>query len=616
MTRWVRVCVTVVVGCGCALACGSEGDEFTPGKKQDSGSGGSGGATGGSAGSSGGNAGSAGSTPDAGGAAGADAAPDVVCDDLDGDGSTTCDGDCDDNDATSYPGATEICGDLADNDCANGADDTCVGLGTFVSELTGDDANPGTQTQPVKTIGKGIANAQTIQATSAGPIDVYVGEGSYPEKVSLIETVNLVGGFSCNAQPCSWTRDPAVYLATIENQDSEGVLADSSITRQTRLDGFVVHGQSSAPATIGVVGVTLAGGTPTIANNTITAGDSSSPGGLAGRSIGLLLYGPSNDVKGARIEANDIRGGGAPTDTSAGIFFEGGGVPGFNYAEIVSNQISGGSGKNAQAITAWSSGIGTLIQNNDIQAGSGTGTAWGIAIGGKALIDSNRINADPAKLAKCQQSGFCGGIRSDSSTIVVTNNIVFGVEGQQSAAVLLGEFEIPAGSVTLNSNYLDGGGMANGFLSTALALQHGQCCGQVTIVGRVANNVLAGGKAGTRYGVYELKVSGKAAHPELLMNNDFFVPNPTANDGYYQHVDVFSVITKAVTLADVAALGSKLPLVSGNIEGDPQFDSTYHLPTGSPAINAGTLVDLPAKDFEGEARPKGTLGDIGPDEAE
>ncbi|MNC94942.1 hypothetical protein D3C83_119330 [compost metagenome] len=76
------------------------------------------------------------------------------------------------------------------------------------------------------------------------------------------------------------------------------------------------------------------------------------------------------------------------------------------------------------------------------------------------------------------------------------------------------------------------------------------------------------------------------------------------------------MITKAVTLADVAALGSKLPLVSGNIEGDPLFDATYHLPTGSPAINAGTLVDLPPKDFEGEARPKGTLGDIGPDEAE
>lgn len=615
MTDWVRVCATVVVASGCALACGSEGEEFTPGT-QDSGSGGSGGtSSGGSAGSAG-SAGAAGSpTPDAGGAAGADAAPDVVvCDDIDGDGSTTCDGDCDDNDATSYPGATEICGDAADNDCANGADDTCAGVGTFVSELTGDDANPGTQAQPVKTIAKGIANAQTIQAATPGPIDVYVGEGAYPEKVVLMESVSLVGGFSCNAQPCSWTRDPAVYIATIDNQDSEGVLADASITRQTRLDGFNVHGQSSSPASIGVVGVTLAGGTPTIVNNSIAAGDSGAPGGQAGRSIGVLLYGPSNDVKGARIEANEIRGGGAPSDTSAGIFFDGGGKPGFNYAEVVSNSISGGTGKNAQAITAWSSGTGTLIQNNDIQAGDASGAAWGIAIGGKALIDSNRINVDATKLAKCQQSGFCGGIRSDSASIVVTNNIVFGVQSQQSAAVLLGEFEIPAGAVTLNANYLDGAGSPNGFVSTALALQHGQCCGQVAIVGRVANNVLAGGKAGARYGVYEVKVGGKAAHPELLMNNDFFVPNPTASDGYYQYVDTASVITKAVTLAEVAALA--LPLVSGNIEGDPLFDSTYHLPTGSPAINAGTLVDLPATDFEGEARPKGTAGDIGPDEAE
>ena len=44
-------------------------------------------------------------------------------DDLDGDGWTDVCGDCDDADATTFPGAVEICGDGGDNDCNGSADD-------------------------------------------------------------------------------------------------------------------------------------------------------------------------------------------------------------------------------------------------------------------------------------------------------------------------------------------------------------------------------------------------------------------------------------------------------------------------------------------------------------
>ncbi len=205
-----------------------------------------------------------------------------------------------------------------------------------------------------------------------------------------------------------------------------------------------------------------------------------------------------------------------------------------------------------------------------------------------------------------------------SSTTTITNNVVFGVESAESAAVLLGEFEVPVGAVTLNANYLDGAGSSGsgGSISAALVLQHGNCCGNVAIVGRVANNILSGGVASHRYGVYEIKVSGKAAHPELLQNNDFFISSPTANDAYYQYSDGQGGLTLAATLADVVLLASKLPLVSGNIDGDPMLDSTMHLQTGSPCIDKATATDLPAKDFEGDARPKGAAGDIGPDEAQ
>jgi len=50
-----------------------------------------------------------------------DEAKDVV-DDLDGDGYNACEGDCDNNAASVYPGATEICGDTIDNDCDDAID--------------------------------------------------------------------------------------------------------------------------------------------------------------------------------------------------------------------------------------------------------------------------------------------------------------------------------------------------------------------------------------------------------------------------------------------------------------------------------------------------------------
>ncbi|MFT5453782.1 MAG: hypothetical protein ACI9K2_000256 [Myxococcota bacterium] len=49
--------------------------------------------------------------------------------DLDGDGITSCDGDCQDADAAVFPGAVDACGDGVDNDCSGRADEDCPVMG-------------------------------------------------------------------------------------------------------------------------------------------------------------------------------------------------------------------------------------------------------------------------------------------------------------------------------------------------------------------------------------------------------------------------------------------------------------------------------------------------------
>ncbi|HMR09901.1 MAG TPA: choice-of-anchor Q domain-containing protein, partial [Polyangiaceae bacterium] len=320
------------------------------------------------------------------------------------------------------------------------------------------------------------------------------------------------------------------------------------------------------------------------------------------------------------IENNDITSGESPNAESAGIFTSS--PPNSNakvYVEITNNRVRSGKANYTSGLSIHSTGPGTRITGNDIVAGESTNSgSWGISISRIASIDSNRINLDPTSRPKCALAKYwCGGINSESSTTIITNNVVFGANHASSAALYITEFEQPAGTVIANSNYLDGAGNGNG-MSAAVAMQHGQCCGQVATVGRLINNIFAAGTGGARFGVYEVKVTSpsvRAAHPETLQNNLFFLPSPTAQDALYHYWNGSTTSLKK-TDAEVNALAAQLGPVSGNLSADPLVDATYHLQAGSPAIDKGIAADAPALDFEGEARPKGTAHDIGPDEAQ
>jgi hypothetical protein len=533
------------------------------------------------------------------------------CTDNDGDGYTTCDGDCNDNDPLTNPGAVEVCGDNVDNNCNMAVDEGCNGLGTFVSALAGDDTNPGTTVQPLKTIAQGMANAATI----GGIQDVIVAEGSYSEKVTLAEGVSLLGGFQCDTLACTWARDVTAHASTISDVDFEGVLAGPAITPATLVEGFHIVGMDGAPTTApGGSAVQLNGGAPELRGNDIVGGNLT---GGASRSVAVWVR-ASN---GALLDGNTLTGG-TSVAGSVGLVFDNPGqaTQTTTLATVTGNTIRGGRGGTSTGVTAFNTLDGTLLANNDISVGVG-GQVDGIVVGSHMTIDANRINVGLAASSACTNTtGWCTGIRSLSSTTTITNNLVFGPGGTRSAAVALGEFEVAAGAVVLNSNTLVGGGavpVAGGSSeSAALVVSIGTCtqCGFTGHVGNVRNNVLEGGSGGLRFGVLEDPAAGRTMEVSVLENNlIWFTPSSAGSkDVMYRQVSATGTISDALTIQAVNALTAIN--AAANITGDPMYDSTWHITASSPCIDAGTATEAPPTDIDGDARPSGAGFDVGCDE--
>jgi hypothetical protein len=93
----------------------------------------------------------------------------VGCNDEDGDTITDCAGDCDDADPTTYPGATEVCGDGITTMPTN-PPDGCGGIGTFVAPLPRVTARTGRRRCRRRSV-RSLVNAMTIGGgvTSSSP---------------------------------------------------------------------------------------------------------------------------------------------------------------------------------------------------------------------------------------------------------------------------------------------------------------------------------------------------------------------------------------------------------------------------------------------------------------
>ncbi|HTL31744.1 MAG TPA: putative metal-binding motif-containing protein [Kofleriaceae bacterium] len=554
--------------------------------------------------------------------------PDAACLDEDGDGVTACAGDCDDADPFTFPGAPEVCGDAKDNTCGGQPDAGCGGIGTFVAgdPAKGSDTNPGTQASPVATIAKGMANAQMLAASTGNAQSVFVAQGHYPEAITLVEKISLRGGYDCTAATCTWSRNPIAFDTAILNQTYEGIVADTTITKATVVDGFRIVGASVGSTPVGANGtncMTLNSGSPKVTNNIFQPAAISGQAQFQNRSIGIRIVSPTTDPTGALIDANLFTGA-MSQELSTGIVFTGPGQAGI--ATITNNVFNGGTAAQSRGISGFGSGPATLIARNLMTCGTSTagGDSWAIQLGTAATIDSNQINIDQNAVGTCAGSNWCGGIDAGGANVTITNNVVYGVKGPRSTAVRLRDFEQALGTVVLNSNYLDGAGsgLSTGTQSQSSALVLGVFGGVNVFVGKVRNNIMMGGINNLRTGVFEDPNQTNAArtvHTEAFENNDiFFLPARASGDALYRAMSAGQPGTQTL-YTTVATMEAGITIknngvATGDLNADPLFDATFHIAATSPCVNAGVATEAPATDFEANARPSGAAFDIGNDE--
>lgn len=476
-----------------------------------------------------------------------------VCVDADGDGVTDCDGDCDDADRLTFPGAAEVCGDGVDNGCGSDPDPvaTCAGIGTHVSPAGSDATGDGTQANPVRTIGRGIQNAVTIGA----PTTVVVAGGDYEETVTVVEGVSIVGGFDCASLPCGWAHAPATSIATVDGLAANAVDVDDTVTRGTRLEHLTI--------TSTTVGVAIRGGAPTLRSLSIDA------------RTGVQAFGTGTDPL---IEDSTVLG------ESAAVTIEGAGV-------VRTSDLEG-----APAIRVRGD---VLIERNVVHAAGDSGIQ---VMEGDPQILANMINEDGARVGTCS-FGFCSGVSVWGGSPYIANNVIYGMGGATSAAVAIVHGELVVERPVINSNtlYVARNPGGSGSLNAAVSCES---FFGIAMFGEIRNNIVVGSSAGTSFGFYEVDDPATTCRPVLFEANLFTDVDHVARFQGSGGDD----FTTSVADANGESWGSM------NAAGDPMLDGTHHLMAGSPAIDIGVATDAPATDRDGDARPSGGGYDVGADE--
>jgi len=266
-------------------------------------------------------------------------------------------------------------------------------------------------------------------------------------------------------------------------------------------------------------------------------------------------------------------GGGLLVGFSTGVTIRGNTVR-YNIASVPANGEGGGIELDASRSTLVQHNVllGNVACANPVQ-GAGRGGGLSTYACQATTLDANQLLDN---VASYSPSGLGGALYfSRRSSFTMTNNIVAG-----------------------NHASSEGGGLA---FETDVGAE---------VTGTLLHNTFVDNNSGLGAGQYGIHVNEDLV--TLALTNNLFSGHSYA---IYGHTDSTVTCNRNLfydnSLGDV---GGPNVVNTSPISGqDPRLTTTYHLQTGSPAIDAGVDAGV-AADIDGQSRPVGAHPDIGADE--
>jgi len=239
-----------------------------------------------------------------------------------------------------------------------------------------------------------------------------------------------------------------------------------------------------------------------------------------------------------------------------------------------------------------------LVEQNVIHA---TGNSGLTVMEGDPQIRGNIINEDDSRVGTCSR-GFCSGAAIWGGSPVFVNNVIYGMGGEFSAAISIIHGELVVDRPIIHSNTLYASRIPGSGTSRSAGVTCESFFGLATF-GELRNNIVIGSSAGTSFGYYEADMdSSRTCRPVLIENNVFNVDHVVR---YWGSPESFLTSVTDVNAETWAA---------DNLDIDPMLDADHRLMAGSGCIDAGSSVDAPSNDRDGDPRPSGSGYDIGADE--
>jgi hypothetical protein len=243
---------------------------------------------------------------------------------------------------------------------------------------TGNDANSGEMSAPVKTITQGLVRAQALLVAN-----VFVTAGTYNEVVNLVAGINLTGGLA----PGTWFEQPGVR-STIGG--STRPLRAQSISVATTVRGFEVVAANATTASGVSVAVTATNCTGALVFDdcVLRAGNGGAGTGGGFGSTGASGTGGQSGLPGSCDNVYSCPGG-----NGGGGAFSGG--VGGNAGNQSGSGTNGGSGSNGQGAPGGSGGFGGTTGDPGSAGNNGQSGATGASgNGGVAASSAGHIVGD------------------------------------------------------------------------------------------------------------------------------------------------------------------------------------------------------------------------------